>query len=908
MAHEDFEKLGVFYLGRLSDKDEEKSNSLLMYESKDLLTHGVCIGMTGSGKTGLCLTLLEEAAIDSIPVIAIDPKGDLGNLLLTFPDLRSEDFLPWVSADEARREQISLEDLAKQKAELWRKGLAEWGQSGQRIRKLQDSAQFAIYTPGSSAGLSVSILGSLDAPPQGILEDDDLLRERITNVATCLLTLLGVSADPLKSREHILLANLVDRAWRENRSVNLLSLIQEIQNPPMKRIGALDLETFFPKKERGELALSLNNLLAAPGFEAWLKGQPLNVEDYLYSHDGKPKISIFSIAHLSDTERMFFVTLLLNQVLSWMRTQSGSTSLRAILYMDEIYGYFPPVSNPPSKTPLLTLLKQARAYGLGVLLASQNSVDLDYKGLANAGTWFIGRLQTERDKMRLLDGLEGAAAESGKIVNRQDLQRLLGRLRTRLFLMNNIHEDKPVVFETRWTLSYLFGPLARAQIKKLMAGRKSLEADGNNSQRSNGNESSSSSGAHCDDSRAIRSAEAQPPPADLRASGQASRPGIDNRPASKRSIQPPPVVENSAIAKETPGPNQRLTQAPPSSKTFSDPNRAAFATANDTVKNLSLDLLPAPAVLPGIDRPRFLPAPQSRSADESIIYKPAIYAAVNMRFSDQKAKLDFSQSKFFVTECGDGLQTVNWNESAQIPVEDEKLLLEPSAGAKFIVPPAAMTKETNFTTWKREFKSWALGSQKYYLLRSPSTGAYSNPGETERAFRQRLVISSAEKRDAAVQKLKEKYGPKLSNLEERIRKAQAAADQAALQAREHQVGAYIDIGATVLGAIVGRKPISTRSLEKAKSAAREMQRAQGKTKSVEQNTETLESLREQLQELDALFRGEVRQIEMKFDPVTEAFEPVPFTLKQTNIAVSVFIPVWLPYGINGEGILRALWR
>ena len=475
--HEDYERLGAFYLGRLGEGTApvDTAKSLLLYQSRDLLTHGVCIGMTGSGKTGLCLNLIEEAAIDMIPVIAIDPKGDLGNLLLTFPELRPEDFKPWVSADEARRTQISVDELAQQKSTLWKDGLEKWDQSGARIQKLKDAADFAIYTPGSSAGLPVSILGSLEAPPREISEDDDLLRERVGNVATCLLTLLGINADPLKSREHILVSNIVDNVWRAGRSIDLLELITLIQNPPMKRVGALDLETFFPQKERNELALSLNNLLAAPGFDSWLKGMPLNIEDFLYTKEGKPRISIFSIAHLNDTERMFFVTLLLNQVLSWMRTQSGSSSLRAILYMDEIYGYFPPVANPPSKTPLLTLLKQARAYGLGILLASQNSVDLDYKGLANAGTWFIGRLQTERDKARLLDGLEGAAAENGKVVNRQDLQKLLGRLRTRLFLLNNIHEDQPVVFETRWTLSYLFGPLARGQIKSLMAHKKEVE-------------------------------------------------------------------------------------------------------------------------------------------------------------------------------------------------------------------------------------------------------------------------------------------------------------------------------------------------------------------------------------------------------------------------------------------------
>jgi hypothetical protein len=471
----DFEKLGVFYLGKqVADSDDADPDlqPLLLYESKDLLTHGVCIGMTGSGKTGLCLGLIEEAAIDGIPVIAIDPKGDLSNLLLAFPKLLGSDFAPWVSEEEARREGISKDALAEKKATLWREGLKTWGQDGERIARFKEACDFSIYTPGSSAGLPVSILGSLKAPSDDVIDDGDSMREHVSNVVASLLTLLGINTDPLKSREHILLSTIIDRAWREHKDIDLIGLVAEIQHPSgSKRIGALDLDTFFPQKERFAFALSLNNLLAAPGFDAWLSGYPLDIGAMLFSNQGKPQVSIFSIAHLNDNERMFFVTLLLNQILTWMRSQTGSSSLRAILYMDEIYGYFPSVSNPPSKTPLLTLFKQARAYGLGILLASQNSVDLDYKGLANAGTWFIGRLQTERDKLRLLDGIEGAFGESGKVIDRKSLTDLLGRLKTRNFLLNNIHSEHPQLFETRWTLSYLLGPLVRNQIKSLMAGR-----------------------------------------------------------------------------------------------------------------------------------------------------------------------------------------------------------------------------------------------------------------------------------------------------------------------------------------------------------------------------------------------------------------------------------------------------
>ena len=450
---EEFEKLGVFYLGRSKTNDD-----LLLYDSKDLVTHAVCVGMTGSGKTGLCITLLEEAAIDGVPAIIIDPKGDLGNLLLTFPNLSPQEFQPWVEegADPT------------QQANLWKEGLAKWGQDGERIKRLRDAADISIYTPGSNAGLPVSILKTFAAPPPAIREDNESLSERINTTVTSLLGLLGIEADPIRSREHILLSNILNQEWSNGKDLDIAALIQKIQTPPITKIGVMDLDSFFPADDRFQLAMALNNLLASPSFASWMEGESLDIQKFLYTQAGKPRLAIFSIAHLADAERMFFVSLLLNQVLGWTRTQSGTTSLRAILYMDEIFGYFPPVANPPSKLPLLTLLKQGRAFGLGVVLATQNPVDLDYKGLANTGTWFIGRLQTERDKARVLEGLEGVAAGTGMKFDKQQMEQTLAGLSKRIFLMNNVHDDGPEVFETRWALSYLRGPLTRAQIKLLM--------------------------------------------------------------------------------------------------------------------------------------------------------------------------------------------------------------------------------------------------------------------------------------------------------------------------------------------------------------------------------------------------------------------------------------------------------
>ena len=467
---QDFEKLGVFFLGRPYELPTGSLRSEpLLYDAKDLTTHAVCVGMTGSGKTGLCLALLEEAAIDGVPAIAIDPKGDLGNLLLAFPRLRPQDFRPWIDESDAARKNRTPDELAADTARQWREGLAEWDQQPERIEAFRSNVEPVIYTPGSSAGLPITVLRSFAAPPPAVLEDGDALRARIGASVAGLLALVGVDADPIRSREHILLSQILDRAWRQRRDVDVAELIHAIQKPPMDRVGVVDVETFFPAKERLELAMRINNLLASPGFAAWMEGEPLDLGRLLYTPAGKPRLAVMSIAHLSDAERMFFVTILLGEVLSWIRTQPGTSSLRAILYMDEIFGFFPPTANPPSKTPMLTLLKQARAYGLGIVLATQNPVDLDYKGLSNTGTWFLGRLQTERDKARVLEGLEGASLAAGTRFDRAQMESTLAALGNRVFLMNNVHDSEPAVFKTRWCLSYLRGPLTRIQIQTLMA-------------------------------------------------------------------------------------------------------------------------------------------------------------------------------------------------------------------------------------------------------------------------------------------------------------------------------------------------------------------------------------------------------------------------------------------------------
>lgn len=459
---------GKYFLGKVWDpKTTALTDDVLRYDSEDLTTHAVVVGMTGSGKTGLCVDILEEAALNQVPALMIDPKGDLTNLLLHFPNLLPSDFQPWINADQARKEGKTEEQVATETADLWRKGLSDWGIEPQRLQQLADSVNFTVYTPGTTAGVPLSVLASMGAPSLPWAGNEEVLGEQISGTVTALLSLTGLkNIDPVQSREHILISNILANAWQQGHSIDLGELIMQIQTPPFDKLGVLDVNSFFPEKDRFALAMRINSMLASPSFQPWMEGEPLDIQSLLYTADGRPRHSIFYIAHLSEEERMFFVTLLYSNIETWMRSQAGSTSLRAIVYFDEIFGYMPPLSNPPSKTVMLRMLKQARAFGVGMILATQNPVDIDYKGLSNTGTWFIGKLGTEQDKARLLDGLTSATAGA---VDIKELDRLISGIGKRVFVMRNVHEKKPLLFQTRWAMNYLAGPLTRAQIPALNA-------------------------------------------------------------------------------------------------------------------------------------------------------------------------------------------------------------------------------------------------------------------------------------------------------------------------------------------------------------------------------------------------------------------------------------------------------
>jgi hypothetical protein len=795
----DFEKLGLFYLGRRHDlATGQTSDEPVLYDSRDLVTHAVCVGMTGSGKTGLCLDLIEEAAIDGVPVIAIDPKGDLGNLLLMFPGLTSGEFQPWVDADEARRAGLSVEAFAAEQATAWRDGLAAWGQDSSRIDRLRRSADFTIFTPGSRAGSPVSILSSFVAPAGADREDAELLAERAGGTATSVLVLAGVEAPP-RSREHSLVASLLTQAWRTGPGLDLATLIRQVQNPPFDKVGVVDLESFFPEKERFGLAMKLNAVMAAPGFEVWLEGEPLDPQALLYTAEGRPRVSIFSIAHLGDTERMFFVSLLLNQMVGWMRRQTGTASLRAILYMDEILGFFPPVANPPSKPPLLTMLKQGRAFGLGVVLATQNPVDLDYKGLANTGTWFLGRLQTERDKLRVLDGLEGAAGG----LDRAEVDRILSALKKRIFLMHNVHDSGPTIFETRWALSYLRGPLSRDQI------------------------------------RALKGSRATPP-------------------------------------SETPSTVQR-TSTPP----MPTPPPAASAAAS------------RPVVPPGIQE-FFLPV-EARQGGGPVTYVPGILAAARVTFSDRALGVDTSTDVVYLAPLDDGAVQLDWATAAKLPIAGSDLERVPEPDATFRPLPAAAVQPRKHAAWEKAFARWVAQNERIELFRHSALGVTSREGESERDFRIRLNVETRAARDAAVDAVRKKYAAKQAALAERLKRAEATVDREQQQASDSRLQTAVSFGATVLGALLGRKAVSTGTLGRATTAARGVGRSMKEASDVKRAVESVETVRQAIASLEEQIAADVADVSERFDrdPQLDRVQVAP---KRGQIEIQFVAIGWKPSG------------
>jgi len=843
----DLERLGAFYLGRIHDLEsgETREDEPVMYDARDLTTHAVCVGMTGSGKTGLCIDLLEEAALDNVPAIIIDPKGDVTNLLLTFPELRGEDFLPWVNVDDARRKDLTLEEHAQKTADLWRNGLASWDEGPDRIRKLKDSADFVIYTPGSSAGVPVSILSSLAAPKLDWEENEELLREKIQGTVSALLELAGINADPVRSREHILLSTIFEHAWRDGTDLDLATVIRSVQSPPVRQLGVFDVDTFFPEKDRFDLAMTLNNLIAAPGFERWLEGQPLDVPSILNAPSGKPRMAIFSIAHLSDPERMFFVTLLLEQVLTWMRAQTGTTSLRALLYFDEVFGYFPPVAEPPSKRPLLTLLKQARAFGLGVMLTTQNPVDLDYKGLTNAGTWFIGKLQTERDKARVLEGLETVVSAAGTHLDRKLLDKLISSVDSRVFLLHNVHEDGPVVFHTRWAMSYLRGPLTRQQIGTLM---KDSVAE------------------------ATEDAVGTPAGADVLATGASVHTAA--RAAGTAAPTAPHTPAAAARVAKRAAREDGFVDAPPSI----DPKiEQVFLPAS-----LSLD-----------SATRWLSERNGAPVvpdDAHLVYEPMVLGMATVHYVSRKYDLSEETVEALLIDAPESGARPAWGEAEKVAVSFRDLLDRSATGSFFPAEiPAGVASASRFKTLKKPLSDHLYRNRSFTLMVNEAADLASRPGESLSDFAARCREAAREERDEALDKLSDRYEKKIDRLRDRIdaKQRDLIEDEAEYQSRKREE--MISAGESVLGVFLGR-----RSSRAASTAARKRRMTVKAGADIADTKAKITDLSEDLAKLQSEAQEEVGKIRRRWEEEIEKVEEVRVTPRRADVDIDTLALAWAP--------------
>jgi len=832
------------YLGRLYDPARKQpTDKAFTYDPADLTTHAVVTGMTGSGKTGLCITLLEEAALQGVPAIIIDPKGDLTNLLLHFPDLAPQDFQPWIDPEMARRAGKSLDQAAVDAALSWRNGLQEWGIGAERLMALKNAVQFAVYTPGSDSGLLVKALSSLALPTEEERANREILVDKISSTVTALLGLVGLKdIDPLRSREHILLANIIEETWKEGKSVDLTELILQTQNPPFDELGAFPIDTFFPQKGRMDLAMQLNNILASPSFQGWREGHELDIRSLLSMPDGRPRHSIFYLAHLSDAERMFFVTLLLSAVESWMRTQVGATSLRAILYMDELFGYLPPLSNPPSKQPLLRLLKQARAFGLGLLLATQNPVDLDYKALSNAGTWFIGKLQTERDKQRLLDGLESAAGD----VSRSVIDKLISTLGKRVFIQHNVHARQPALFQTRWAMNFLAGPLSRNQIPALnkLVGADFLKVT-----------------------------------PDL----------TESTPQTATSFEVP-------SASDSPRPVPALMAAPvpnlvPSSSASS---ALGFETRSPVPAGVAEYFLPTNLSLTEAMRADGKSLPDAKL--NGVLYRPALLAEANVRFLDRKYGVDTEIQRAALVQALDRGGVLRWEDHffGNFPVNEVERT--PSPQSRFSSLDAPLNDARQMTILQRDFVDWIYRSVTVTARANEALKVYAGPDVTQAEFMKACAETAREARDAEIEKRAAQIDRKIKALEDKLAREERELreDEAELSHRKmEEMGTHAE---NVLGIFGGRK--STRRLSSSLTKRRMTEQAKAE---VEESLDAIDQYKKEIQALEQERQVVVDEINDRWGDVVNDISEVTVTSKKTDIYVELFGVAWMPFYLVESG-------
>ena len=905
----------TFYMGRRYDPTTRRLiDEVVYYDSRDLTTHAVVVGMTGSGKTGLCITLLEEAVMDNIPSIIIDPKGDITNLLLAFPELRPQDFEPWVNIDDAQRAGLDVPEFARDMAQRWRDGLASWGITQQRVQHFKQNAHFSIYTPGSDAGLAISILDAMQSPRGGWQPDDDEFhRERISGIVTALMALIGRNVEPVRDREHVLISNIFEYAWRRGIDPTLEDLILQVQKPPFPKLGVFDVDTFFAEKDRFALAMELNNIIAAPSFQSWIQGEPLDIQSLLYTPEGKPRVSIFYVAHLNDAERMFIVTLLLENILSWMRAQSGTTSLRALLYFDEVFGFFPPHPyNPPSKEPMLRLLKQARAFGLGLVLATQNPGDIDYKGLANAGTWFIGKLQTENDKNKVLSGLETVSTVD-HAVNVDDVDRLLSSIDPRVFVMHNVHDSTGAIpMHTRWAMSFLRGPLTRQQIRALMADQKQQPFYPTYQQQHGGYSPTqpyaAQPGVGQTQPYATRPGATPPPP---------SLPEMPGTLPEMPGATPPPSLpgRGAPSAPNLTQPSVGITQ-PTSGYTQPTGSQARGSGAN-----LPEGVSPTPPPLSSTAAQYFLPSDVSMeqavslweqrtgmragsSAGALIVYQPFLLAQAEARYADRKSNVSAIQEYCYHVPQVERAGLVHWEEFEAPYVDPRSLSGSPFGDAAYGDLSPGLTDSKRLTALKSEFVDYIYKTAALTIMHNPTLELYGEPGMRRRDFLVEAQGLARQRRDAETDLAVARYDKIFDKLESRLRKTarDLAADQKELDALRNEE--LITAGEAALSLLRGR---TTYTLSRVSRTRRYKGQAREDVYGAEQVIVELEG---ELEEAQLAMEDELRRVNEKWGQIASQVEEYRLTPFKKDIYPGVFGIGWKPHwliDVNGQPALIAAW-
>ena len=912
----------TFYLGRRYDPDSKRlSSDVVYYDSRDLTTHAVVVGMTGSGKTGLCINLLEEAILDNIPSIIIDPKGDITNLLLTFPDLRPEDFQPWVNPDDARRAGMDIPQYAADVAHTWAQGLASWSIVPDRMRWLKAAARYSIYTPGSDAGLPISIMASLRAPREGWNANVEANREKINGIVTALLALVGRDAQPVQDKEHVLVSNIFEYAWQRGQDLTLEQIILQVQKPPFDKLGVFPINDYIGEKVRQKLAMDLNNIVAAPSFQSWLNGDPMDIQNLLYEPNGRPRVSIFYIAHLSETERQFIITLLLENMLGWMNTLSGTTSLRALLYIDEMFGYFPSYPyNPPTKQPILRLLKQARAFGLGMILATQNPGDLDYKGLSNAGTWFIGRLQSDNDKQRVMSGLDSLATVENQM-SMQDVSRLISDIPPRVFLMHNVNDQSgPVMVHTRWAMNYLRGPLTRQQVQILMADQRAKLA-------------------------ARQPAAAAAQSAIMASMGNAG-PGFAAQMVAAQQVAPtynPP-----------PPPPMNFPEAPPSlpefPRTSAQPSTSLDYTSQIVPTNQQI--APVPPQLPGTRTPQpstpSLPAqppssgiqappgytnlqppvpasvaqyflPNDLSSQQAIAdwerktnfsaasfggamlaYRPFLLAQVSIRYQDRKTQMYTVRQAAYLVSNVERAGIVHWDQAEAHPFDTRRLSGEAFAAALYGDLDPGLTDSKRMTALQRELIDVVYNTKKLEVPYNAALNLYGDPDSDFASFRSQLQQTARERRDAEMDTLTAKYEKILDRFDDQIQKKGQRLDNTKRTLADLKREQLFTTGEAVLGLMKGRTAFT---LSRMSRSAVYKQRTKGQ---VDMAALDVQQLEENKADAVAEYENAVRDLNERWAKIATSIEQYQITPYKKDITVDLFGIAWVPFWyavVNGQPLL-----